>query len=124
MDIIRWIETGTVQIRNYDLVVVSVGRADVVRSRSWFLEIVEELLQVTKCLHPVVQVVVGAMIPSVLDTPQQVREFLARNSLLQKKSEDHSACHKMWYICSGKVLLMKGGPVIDFFSHDQHLNEK
>lgn len=70
MDIIRWIEIGTVQIRNYDLVVVLVGRADVVRSRSWFFEIVEELLHVTKCLHPVVQVVVGAMIPSVLDTPQ------------------------------------------------------
>ena len=122
MDIIRWIETGTVQVRNYDVVVCIVGRADVSRSRGWFLESIEEFRRAMSKLHPQVVVVAGAVIPSVLDTIPHVKEFLARNSLLQKKAEE--VFRRWWYIRPGRVVLVKGSPVLDFFGRDNRLNEK
>ena len=68
--------------------------------------------------------VFGAVIPSLLNTPQQVREFLARNSLLQRHSEDRRMIRRMSYVRPGRVLLAKGGPVLDFFSPDNKLNDK
>ena len=121
MDIIRWIEAGRIQTRNFGLVMFLIGRGDIKHSRAWLIASFRELFAVILSHNKEAQLALGAVIPSIQDSTADVREFLARNSVLHKtfgKNGDNSVT----FCRPGKVLLAKGGPVANFFGLDGHLN--
>ena len=122
MDVLHWIESGSFQIRNYAVVMLFVGHADVVRPREWFMVSLQELLHHIYMKHREAVVFVGALLPFVADTSSQVKEFLARNLLMQRRCEEELVS-RLLYLCSGRVLLVRGGPVPDFYTNER-LNDR
>ena len=123
MDILRWIEKGRFEPHRFDIVSVMIGRADIKRSRSWFMASMEELFTVIGKLNPSVLMLVGALLPSSSDSRVMVRKFVARNSMLQSRCLMAGERRKMEYTRPGKALLMKGGPLPKYYDHEGRLNE-
>ena len=124
MDVIRWIEQGKVNISNFDIVSLMIGRVDLKRSREWYMASVEEFLRVVHKFNGASLILLGVVIPSIDDARWMVTEFLARNNLLQRRCILGSDRYKVEYIRPGKVLLGKGGPVAKCYGPDAKLNEE
>ena len=121
LDIIRWIEAGRFDLARFDVVGLLIGCAELKRSKNWFAACVEELLAVITKVNSSCLVLLGAILPSTVDSRWMVWEFIARNAILQNRVTAGRDRRKLEYARPGRSLLTTGGPVASYFDEDRRL---
>ena len=107
MDVIRWIEAGRFSVANYDIVSLMIGRGDLKRGRPWFTETLEEVIKVIKHHNNTCLMLMGAVVPARTDSPMDVKEFKARNKVIQDRCLLTNERFRMEYTRPEKLLYQK-----------------
>ena len=124
MDVIRWIESGCFPLHDFSIVGLMIGRGDLDRSWNWFAACLDELIAVIRRLNARVLLLLGAVLPSILDDRFMVREFVARNGIIQNRCFSARNRSLVKYTRPGCVLLTKGGPIATYFDKEGRLSVK
>ena len=122
MDVIGWIETRRIDISKFDIISLMIGRGDINRSQRWFITAIDEFMLTVNRTNNRALFLLGAAIPGIRDAKWMVAEFLARNSLLQRRCVEGRDRYRVEYTRPGKVRLGKGGPVAKFYGPEAKLN--
>ena len=101
-----------------------IGHGDLDRSRNWFAACLDELIAVIRRLNARVLLLLGAVLPSILNDRFMVREFVARNGIIQNRCFTVRNRSLVEYTRPGHVLLIKGGPIATYFDKEGRLSVK
>ena len=109
-----------ITVRGYKLIILLLGRADVWETDKVFFEAVNKVLYELKNQNAKAIVVLGASLPSVLDSKAMVNMFIFRNDKLAARCSDNP---RWEHARPGKQLLGKGGPIEEYYDEYGNLNE-
>ena len=109
-----------ITVCGYKLIILLLGRADVWETDKVFFEAVNKMLYELKNQNAKAIVVLGASLPSVLDSKAMVNTFIFRNDKLAARCSENP---RWEHARPGKHLLGKGGPIEEYYDEYGNLNE-
>ena len=124
MDVIHWVEKGRFDLKEFDVVGIMVGRSDAKRSTEWFMSSVEEFIHLVRRLNPTALILLGAVVPSVIDTKEMINSFVRKNAALQERNFARRDGRFLEYTRSGRDLVAKGGVLRHLYGEDDCLNKQ
>ena len=111
---------GQVSVKGFKIIILLIGRGDVWETDRRYFDGVEQVIKVIHTQNDNCIIVLGATLPSTLDSKPMVRSFTFRNDKLAARC---TAEEFLEHARPGKHLLGNRGPIDAYYDGDGNIND-